>query len=154
MLRLVLLPRREVPRLQAEHEDSEEKGVYRVMEMLCFGFLIGALTSIIFVAIGIGFGRGSVEKENDNDKRDNSNIDRNSEVLLHGRSDNVSDVPLRNRNRDSDKRNDESMAEKAIMVLQNFRVGACGFETGVIDWMIEQFEEDEENPLGFNPYQE
>ena len=122
------------------------------MEMLCFGFLIGALTSIIFVAIGIGFGRGSVEKEND--KRDSSNIDRNSEVLLHGRSDNVPDVPLRNGYRHSVERSDESMAEKAVMVLQNFRVGACGFETGVIDWMIEQFEEDEEYPLGRNDWQE
>ena len=151
MLRLVLLPRREVPRLQAEHEDSEEKGVYRVMEMLCFGFLIGALTSIIFVAIGIGFGRGSVEKEND--KRDNSNIDRNSEVLLHGRSDNVPDVPLRNRNRDSVERSDEPMVEKAMNVLEVFKVGACRYETEVIEWLEDMIEQ-KEYPLGRNDWQE
>ena len=122
------------------------------MEMLCFGFLIGAVSCMVFVGIGICFGRGSVEK--DNDTRDTSNTDRHSEVLLHGRSDNVPDVPLRNRDRNSVKRDYESMAEKAVMVLQNFRVGACGFETSVIDWMIEQFEEDEEYPLGRNDWQE
>lgn len=151
MLRLVLLPRREVPRLQAEHEDSEEKGVYRVMEMLCFGFLIGALTSIIFVAIGIGFGRGSVEKEND--KRDSSNIDRNSEVLLHGRSDNVPDVPLRNGYRHSVERSDEPMVEKAMNVLEVFKVGACRYETEVIEWLEDMLEQ-KEYPLGRNDWQE
>ena len=150
MLRLVLLPRREVPRLQAEHEDSEEKGVYRVMEMLCFGFLIGAVSCMVFMGVGIAIGQG----RKDNDANNTSNTDRHSEVLLHGRSDNVPDVPLRNGYRHSVERSDESMAEKAVMVLQNFRVGACGFETGVIDWMIEQFEEDEDYPLGRNDWQE
>lgn len=152
MLRLVLLPRREVPRLQAEHEDSEEKGVYRVMEMLCFGFLIGAVSCMVFMGVGIAIGQG----RKDNDANNTSNTDRHSEVLLHGRSDNVPDVPLRNGYRHSVERSDEPMAEKAVMVLQNFRVGACGFETGVIDWMIEQFEEDEDSeyPLGRNDWQE
>ena len=124
------------------------------MEMLCFGFLIGALTSVIFVGIGIVFGRGAEKDERD--KAGNTTSDnRDSEVLLHGRSDNVPDVLLRNGDRNSVKRSDESMAEKAVMVLQNFRVGACGFETSVIDWMIEQFEkEEDEYPLGRNDWQE
>ena len=121
--------------------------------MLCFGFLIGAVTSIVFVGIGIVFGRGA-EKKDERDKVGNTTSDnRDSEVLLHGRSDDVPDVSLRNRDRNSVKRDSESMAEKAVMVLQNFRVGACGFETSVIDWMIEQFEK-EEYPLGRNDYQE
>ena len=126
------------------------------MEMLCFGYLIGALTSVIFVGIGIVFGRGVEKDERERDKAGNTTSDnRDSEVLLHGRSDNVPDVLLRNRDRNSVKRSDESMAEKAVMVLQNFRVGACGFETSVIDWMIEQFEkEQDEYPLGRNDWQE
>lgn len=124
------------------------------MEMLCLGFLIGAVTSIIFVGIGIVFGRGA-EKKDERDKAGNTTSDnRDSEVLLHGRSDDVPDVSLRNRDRNSVKRDSESMAEKAVMVLQNFRVGACGFETSVIDWMIEQFEKEEEYPLGRNDWQE
>ena len=123
------------------------------MEMGCLGFLIGAVTSIIFVGIGIVFGRGA-EKKDERDKAGNTTSDnRDSEVLLHGRSDDVPDVSLRNRDRNSVKRDSESMAEKAVMVLQNFRVGACGFETSVIDWMIEQFEK-EEYPLGRNDWQE
>lgn len=122
------------------------------MEMLCLGFLIGAVTSIIFVGIGIVFGRGAEKKD---DKAGNTTSDnRDSEVLLHRRSDDVPDVSLRNRDRNSVKRDSESMAEKAVMVLQNFRVGACGFETSVIDWMIEQFEKEEEYPLGRNDWQE
>ena len=127
------------------------------MEMLCFGYLLGAVTSIVFVGIGIVFGRGAEKDERERDKAGNTtNDNRDSEVLLHGRSDNVPDVPLRNRDRNSVKRSDESMAEKAVMVLQNFRVGACGFETSVIDWMIEQFEKEEEDeyPLGRNDWQE
>ena len=122
------------------------------MEMLCFGFLIGALSCMVFMGVGIAIGQG----RKDNDTRDTSNTDRHSEVLLHGHSDNVPDVSLRNRNRNSVKRSDESMVEKAVMVLQNFRVGACGFETSVIDWMIEQFEKEEEDeyPLGRNDWQE
>lgn len=124
------------------------------MEMLCLGFLIGAVTSIVFVGIGIVFGRGA-EKKDERDKAGNTTSDnRDSKVLLHGRSDDVPDVSLRNRDRNSVKRDSESMAEKAVMVLQNFRVGACGFETSVIDWMIEQFEKEEEYPLGRNDWQE
>lgn len=149
MLRLVLLPRREVPRLQAEHEDSEEKGVYRVMEMLCFGFLIGAVSCMVFMGVGIAIGQG----RKDNDTRDTSNTDRHSEVLLHGRSDNVPDVPLRNGYRHSVERSDEPMVEKAMNVLEVFKVGACRYETEVIEWLEDMLEQ-KEYPLGRNDWQE
>ena len=149
MLRLVLLPRREVPRLQAEHEDSEEKGVYRVMEMLCFGFLIGAVSCMVFMGVGIAIGQGG----KDNDTRDTSNTDRHSEVLLHGRSDNVPDVPLRNGYRHSVERSDEPMVEKAMNVLEVFKVGACRYETEVIEWLEDMLEQ-KEYPLGRNDWQE
>lgn len=122
------------------------------MEMLCLGFLIGAVTSIVFVGIGIVLGRGAEKKD---DKAGNTTSDnRDSEVLLHRRNGHVPDIHNRNRFGNSDERSYESMAEKAVMVLQNFRVGACGFETSVIDWMIEQFEKEEEYPLGRNDWQE
>lgn len=104
------------------------------MEMLCFGFLIGAVSCTVFMGVGIAVGR------KDNDTRDTSNTDRHSEVLLHGRSDNVPDVHLRNRNRDSAKRSDDTMAERALNVLENFRVGACQYETEVIDWLEDRLE--------------
>lgn len=125
------------------------------MEMLCFGFLIGAVTAIIFVGIGIVFGRKDKDNGDDNASADNSGIDRNSEVLLHGRSDSVPDVHLRNRSRGGDERNNTPMEERAVIVLTNFRVGACRYETEVIDWLVDKLENaTADNPYGFNPYQE
>ena len=129
------------------------------MEMLCFGFLIGAVTSIIFVGIGICFGRK--EKGTESERKhitgtsDNKGGSKDVRVLSDRCTDSVSDVRLRNRSRGGDERDDERMVEQALTVLEYFRVGACRYELEAIDWLEDKLENAEtDNPYGFNPYQE
>ncbi len=131
--------------------------------MLCFGFLIGAVTAIIFVGIGICFGRKEEgtesERKHITGTSDNKGGSKDVRVLSDRCTDNVPDVRLRNRSRGGDERDDKRMVEQALTVLEYFRVGACRYELEAIDWLEEKLKTKEvhlmyDGELGFNPWQE
>ena len=129
------------------------------MEMVCLGFLIGAVTSIIFVGIGFCFGRKGEETESERKHitgtSDNKGGSKDVRVLSDRCTDSVPDVHLRNRSRGGDERDDERMVEQALTVLEYFRVGACRYELEAIDWLEDKLNADKaEYPLGRNDYQE
>ena len=84
------------------------------MEMGCIGFLLGALVCLVFTGIGVCFGR-----------IDKKQPDSDSDVNIY--------VPMRHRNRGSNKNNNPPIFEEKMMVLNTLRVGSSVFEQRVID---------------------
>lgn len=131
------------------------------MEMVCLGFLIGAVTAIIFVGIGICFGRKEEgtksERKHITGTSDNKGGSKDVRVLSDRCTDSVPDVHLRNRSGGGDERDDERMVEQALTVLEYFRVGACRYELEAIEWLEDKLNTEKaeaEYPLGRNDWQE
>lgn len=96
------------------------------MEWGCMGFLLGALTAIVFVGIGVCIGR--------NDKGE-SNGDTDNRVCVH----------CGDWNRSSDHGQPQQMdPEEVTAVLYLLRIGASSREKQVIDYLIDK-EERENN---------
>lgn len=92
------------------------------MEWGCMGFLLGAITAIIFVGIGVCFGRS--------DKRE---LDNDSDVRVY--------IPDRDRNRSGNNGQLKQMDPKEVMtVLYLLRIGASNKEKHVIDYLIDKEE--------------
>ena len=102
------------------------------MEMFCFGLMGGMILAVIFIAGGAVYANRDIKRTNDVD----------SDIRVY--------VPSRDRDRSGNQRNDTPMEERAMNVLEVFRIGACRYETEVIDWLEERLESE----FGYNPWQE
>lgn len=94
------------------------------MEMWSIGYLIGIITTIIFVGIGVCLGRA----DKDFDKRNTEGrVDRSSTDNIH--------VHRGCGGRSSNNRCNKPMdAEEAINILQTLRVGASRTEKDALDY--------------------
>ena len=93
------------------------------MEMGCIGFLIGALVCLVFTGIGVCFGRSDKEQH-----------DPDSDVTVY--------IPLRYRDRGSNKRDIPPDAREITDVLYILRIGASSREKRVIDYLIDREEKE------------
>ena len=93
------------------------------MEMLCVGFLIGALVAIVFFGSGVCFGGCNC---------------RDSEGQHDGLDDMRTHIPWRDRDRSGDNRHAVPDSEEIDNVLHVLRIGSSGRERRVIDYLIEK----------------
>lgn len=92
------------------------------MELICVGFLAGAIFAVIVCGTGVIYGRC-----------DNRQSDVDSDVRIY--------VPDRDRNRGSDHGQLEQMdPEEVTNILYLFRIGATAREKQVIDYLIDKEE--------------
>lgn len=90
------------------------------MEMGSIGFLLGALTAIIFIGIGVIIGDGRhIKAERDID----------SDINIY--------VPMRYRDRGGNKRNYQPTTKEIGEVLYSVRIGASPHEKEIIDYLID-----------------
>lgn len=95
------------------------------MEIGSIGYLLGALSAIIFVGIGVVFGRIS---KDDNQRQHGLDTD----IRVY--------VPCRNRHRSRTERVYQPTSEEITDVLRVMRLGASDHEKDVIDYLIRKEE--------------